>query len=242
MIDYKLHIRPLNKQSILVDWPSKIDEKIINDVLIFRKTIEDFYIKQKVYIKHTYNSLLICYNATIDNAYDEILGLNKLYSTRSAPKVINSQLWNIPVCYDEDLGTDLLQFSEEKKLSKTEIIKRHTAPEYTIYFHGFLPGFMYLGGLDPKLFLDRKEAPDPRIKKGSVAIGGEQAGIYPQDSPGGWHVIGNSPICFFDPDSNPPCFASPGDKIRFFPISRDEFYITAMAVKANIYNLESVKL
>ena len=218
---YNLQYRPFNKQSILIDWPSKIDENVIEDILFLEDLLQKIYLKQKVYIKHTYTSILIYYDYTIDNIYDEILVLKQLYSNQLTSKKRVRTLWKIPVCYDEEFAVDLPHFSKLKSMSESEIIKRHTAQKYTLFFHGFLPGFMYLGGLDPKLYLERKETPDLQIKKGAVAIGGEQTGIYPQDSPGGWHVIGSSPINFFDVSKNQPCSAPPGDKIKVFNLEKE---------------------
>ncbi|MBT8376993.1 MAG: allophanate hydrolase subunit 1 [Bacteroidia bacterium] len=237
-----MQYRQVNKQSILIDWPPKIDKSIINDVLNFKNKIKEHYIEQKVYIKHAYHSILIDYHTTIDIINDEISTLKTLYSTKNSSDERQGLLWKIPVCYEEEFAPDLEAFTVEKKLSKSEIVKLHHTKIYDLYFHGFLPGFMYLGGLDPKLRLDRKSSPDFKIKSGSVAIGGEQTGIYAQDSPGGWHVIGNTPICLFDPSSDQPCFASAGDQIEFLPISKEEFYITALAVKADLYKLDSEKL
>jgi len=134
-----------------------------------------------------------------------------------------NKIWEIPVCYDPELGKDLISFSRSKALSPEKIISLHTEPIYRIHFFGFLPGFMYLNGLDPALNFPRKSIPDRKIESGSVAIGGSQTGIYPTESPGGWHVIGKTPITLFDQNLNPPVFAKPGEQIRFTSISREKF-------------------
>ena len=136
---------------------------------------------------------------------------------------LSSKIWKIPVCYDEAHGKDLLSLASSKKIEPQKLINLHSTPEYRIHFFGFLPGFMYLQGLNPLLHSPRKKIPELRIEPGSVAIGGSQTGIYPSASPGGWHIIGQTPIPLFDPTEFPPVFASPGDKIKFIPIDKEEF-------------------
>ena len=111
-----------------------------------------------------------------------------------------------------------------------------------IYFIGFLPGFLYLGGLDERLFTPRKSTPRLRIEKGAVAIGGKQTGIYPQESPGGWNIIGNSPIQFFDNSKNTPCFAKAGDKLQFYSITLKEHHDIKVLVDAGVFQLESEEI
>ncbi len=133
------------------------------------------------------------------------------------------RIWKIPVCYDPELGKDLSLLAETKSMGINEFIRLHTEPTYRIHFFGFLPGFMYLNGLNDNLHFPRKKIPDQSIPQGSVAIGGTQTGVYPMKSPGGWHLIGRSPLIFFDPKSNPPVFAKAGDRIQFISIERREF-------------------
>ncbi|MFT4857385.1 MAG: KipI family sensor histidine kinase inhibitor [Algoriphagus sp.] len=134
------------------------------------------------------------------------------------------KVWEIPVCYDQELGKDLNALSKSKSISVEEVINLHTFPTYRIHFFGFLPGFMYLNGLDPALHFPRKSIPDRKIEPGSVAIGGAQTGIYPNESPGGWHVIGKTPTILFHQNENPPVFAKPGEQIKFLSIGLEEFY------------------
>ncbi|EDP69781.1 3-methyl-2-oxobutanoate hydroxymethyltransferase [Flavobacteriales bacterium ALC-1] len=229
-----------NSYSILIEWKAIIDENVLEDVLRFKLCIEKEYIKEKVEVISTYNSILIVYNISIENVNTKISNLKALYSKLDKVKTLNTSTWKIPVCYHDDFATDLEGFSNKKKLSKAEIIKLHSGTIYTVFFIGFLPGFLYLGGLDSKLHFDRKITPNLNVKKGSVAIGGEQTGIYPQDSPGGWHIIGNSPIALFDSNSNPPCFIKAGDKIQFHPVSILEYSAIKESVEASKFNLSSL--
>ncbi|HSI78933.1 MAG TPA: carboxyltransferase domain-containing protein, partial [Lunatimonas sp.] len=132
--------------------------------------------------------------------------------------------WYIPVCYSSDVAKDILPLSSSKQIPVEELVNEHSQREYVLFFYGFLPGFMYLGGLSERLYSPRKAVPDPLIQAGSVAIGGQQTGIYPMDSPGGWHVIGRTPYRLFDSLENkmPPFL--PGDRIRFSPISLKAYH------------------
>ena len=239
---YNLQYSQFNSYSILIEWEAIIEEKVLQDVLRFKISIENEYIKQKVEVINAYNSILIVYDFTIDNIYSEIYNLKSLYSQQNLPETIKPSIWKIPVCYHDDFAPDFEDFSNNKKLSKAEIIRLHSEVIYTVFFKGFLPGFLYLGGLDSKLHLDRKTTPSLNIKKGAVGIGGMQTGIYPQDSPGGWHIIGNSPIELFNSNSNPPCFIKAGDKVKFEPISISDYHTIKKSVEVSSFNLKSLLL
>lgn len=139
------------------------------------------------------------------------------------PEPLPEKVWQVPVCYHTDYGQDLEDFAKSKDLSLDEVIQLHTQDQYRIHFFGFLPGFFYLNGLSPRLHLPRKSVPSPVVPSGSVAIGGKQTGIYPMESPGGWHCIGRSPLPFFDPNQVPPVWAKPGEQIQFVSISFSQF-------------------
>lgn len=238
MSSYKLTYKAYGERSVLIEWPAIIDENINKDIVIFKKHIENNIIKQIVDINIGYNSLLIIYTSTIKNIYTVFLQLKSLYSLKKNDKMASVKLWKIPVCYEDDFAIDLNAFSKQKNLSKNDVITLHSVAIYTVYFTGFLPGFLYLGGLDKKLFLDRKNKPNLKVEKGAVGIGGKQTGIYPQTSPGGWHIIGNSPINFFKVN-NQPCFAKSGDKIQFKSISKETYYNIKRKVNSGTYKLES---
>jgi inhibitor of KinA len=146
--------------------------------------------------------------------------------------------WQIPVCYNDEFGIDLEFVSKQKSLTKTQIIQRHSQVNYRVFFIGFLPGFLYLGGLDKSLHIPRKSSPRLAVKKGAVAIGGSQTGIYPGVSPGGWNIIGNSPISFFDVTKEQPCFAKAGDFIQFKSVSIEEYRDIKEQVIRGVYKIQ----
>jgi len=223
----------------LIEWPSEIDSSILNDLLLFKSAIVNQSIKGLVEVKSAYNSILVIYNIAIDDVYGEIKHLKALYSERVSTIKSANRHWRIPVCYEDVFALDLEAMSVQTKLSKTEIIALHSEAVYSVYFIGFLPGFLYLGGLDKKLRFQRKPTPRLHVKKGAVAIGGSQTGVYPNESPGGWNIIGNSPISFFDVSKKEPCFAEAGDKIQFYEVSKSEYDGIKTLVEAGIYQLES---
>lgn len=134
-----------------------------------------------------------------------------------------SQIINIPVCYDPTFGFDLQELSLFHQLIKEEIIEIHSSAVYTVYMIGFVPGFPYLGGLSKRLTSPRKQNPRPAIPAGSVGIAGQQTGIYPLETPGGWQIIGRTPIKLFDVNRQQPSLLKAGDKIKFEQISLIEF-------------------
>jgi inhibitor of KinA len=129
----------------------------------------------------------------------------------------------IPVCYDAEFGFDLTRIAEHTKLSEREIIELHSTGQYRVACIGFVPGFTFLTGLPKNLATPRRNVPRTEIPPGSVGIGGAQTGIYPLRSPGGWNLIGCTPLKLFDPTKNPPTRLHPGDRVRFRPITRNEF-------------------
>lgn len=233
-------INQLGERAILIEFESEINENTLKKLLFIKKKIQNKYSKEKVEVINTYNSILINYPLTINNFYDRFLMLKQVVSEAETTIKFKSRLFHIPVCYESKFGFDLEIISAEKNLTFGEIIKLHTAPVYTVYFIGFLPGFLYLGGLDKRLHFSRKNQPRLRIEKGAVGIGGSQTGIYPKSSPGGWQIIGNSPIQLFDKNNRPPCEISSGDKVKFYPISEKEHLKIQKQTELGNFRLKNV--
>ncbi len=142
--------------------------------------------------------------------------LESLWQTSTTAQQI-SRTVDIPVRYGGDHGPDLTAVARHCGLDTDQIVTLHSQPRYQVMCIGFQPGFPYLSGLDSRLFTPRRNTPRTRIPAGSVAIAGDQAGIYPADSPGGWQIIGHTDFRLFDPTADPPCQLAPGDSIRFVP-------------------------
>jgi inhibitor of KinA len=135
----------------------------------------------------------------------------------------NESMVVIPVCYDTEFGPDLPDVAQHAGVSVEEVIRLHSSPTYLVYFLGFTPGFAYLGGLPEGLHTPRLTTPRVSVAAGSVGIAGSQTGIYPVDSPGGWRLIGRTPLRMFDPEATQPTRLQPGDRMCFVPINRATF-------------------
>lgn len=210
-------------RGLLIEWPTNIDESTLADILQFKQRIGSSYKRSLEDIVIGYHSLTLIYDRAILDVTAEIEVLSSLYTQPIHVPSTPQLLWDIPVCYDRAFGLDLETVAEYSEISTEEVIRLHSEPIYKVYFIGFLPGFLYLGGLDQRLTVPRR--PDSRLKvpQGSVAIGGSQTGIYPQDSAGGWNIIGRTPYSFFNTQQAQPCFAKSGDCIRFVPIALAEY-------------------
>lgn len=139
----------------------------------------------------------------------------------------SSRRIDIPVCYGGQHGPDLAEVAVRCGLSRQQVIDRHLCSEHLVHMLGFAPGFPYIGGLDTSLMLPRRATPRTRVPAGSVAIANGQTVIYSTASPGGWNLIGQTPLSLFDPHREPPCLLMPGDRLRFVPINADDFAVTA---------------
>jgi inhibitor of KinA len=138
-------------------------------------------------------------------------------------KVTDARLVEIPVCYDTEFALDLNDVAQHARISPREVVDLHGAAEYRVSCIGFVPGFPFLAGLPKKIATPRRATPRKEVPAGSVAIGGAQTGIYPLRSPGGWNLIGRTPVRLFEPDRNPPTLLRAGDYVRFRSITREEF-------------------
>ncbi len=236
-MSFMILYKQFGEKSILIEWKHNIDETILNAILDFKFKIETFYDSKHITLNHAYNSILITYAKNDFNFKKEKGVLEQLYNSLLEINKPMRTLWKIPVCYNSNFGIDLEELSISKNMPTEEIIKKHSEKRYIVYFIGFLPGFLYLGGLDKLLVTPRRALPRSKIEKGSVAIGGSQTGIYPSISPAGWHVIGNTPVNFFESSKNPPCFAKAGDRLEFYPISLMDYKNIKTLVDAGVYQI-----
>lgn len=236
---FKLLYKPYGGKALMIEWPRMVSDSILRDILRFKTLIAEKYPNFEQI--PAYNSLCLIGRNLLD--FGRLIAeLKGMYGEKFTVKLPKRKLWEIPVCYDLSFGIDMDQFSLDKKMPVQQIINLHTAPVYTVYCIGFLPGFMYLGGLNDSLSHPRRSDPRLSIPKGSVGIGGQQTGVYPQESPGGWNIIGNSPIRLFDPGKEKPCKIAVGDGIKFYPIDKAEHQLLTIQVDANIFELKTYEL
>ena len=169
----------------------------------------------------TFRSLLVHYDPRRTSAATlqaRIADLDLGETVTSGP----ARIWRIPVLYGFEAGPDLTEVAATTSLSEAEVVARHSGTVYRVYVQGFLPGFAYLGDLPAELDLPRLTTPRVRVPAGSVAIAQRMTGIYPVESPGGWRLLGNTPVRLFDAGNTPPTLFTPGDGVRFVPVSADE--------------------
>ena len=241
MSNLPISFKPFGEQAILIEWPSKVDESILYDILVFAEYLKTECLDLADWeLVPAYNSLTLIHRTKIESPADFIEQLRIWHASVESSIPLKRQLWKLPVCYDEEFGIDLNQVTDNLKISVNQLIEKHTAHAYTVYGIGFLPGFMYLGGLPKELEVPRKETPRLQVIKGSVGLAGKQTGIYPQDSPGGWNIIGNCPIPIFNVEKDKPCFVNIGDRIQFYPITRAEYDLHQIEAKVGIYNIENM--
>lgn len=212
----------VGEHAIELAWPSSISLEIFQELQIVYNEVREAYKDQVEDIILSYTKILIVFKSPTE-INKHLVDLETHICNLSGQLKRGVKRWIIPVCYHPDYAPDLEDFCLEKNLSAEELIQLHTSVDYPIHFFGFLPGFCYLSGLDKRLHLARKRKPVARVPRGSVAIGGEQTGIYPSESPGGWHLIGRTPVSLFEIGKNPPVFAEIGDVIQFESITTDEF-------------------
>lgn len=210
-------------QSLCVEFGNVISEEINNKVRAYTIVAERAAIEGVVEYVPTYRSVTVHYRPeviTYAALKDRLLALIDAMGEVDIPPV---QTIEIPVLYGGEYGPDLAHVAEVNGLTEQEVITIHGKPEYVIYMLGFTPGFCYLGGMDPRISTPRLEVPRVRIPAGSVGIAGSQTGIYPVDSPGGWQLIGRTPLRMYDPSRERPILLDAGMHLRYYPIDQAEF-------------------
>ncbi|MFK8046010.1 MAG: 5-oxoprolinase subunit PxpB [Crocinitomicaceae bacterium] len=237
----KPKISQFGEKGLLLTWDNRIDDAIHTAVLAYQNWIEKEHGDLIQETNIGYQSLLVLIKNEID--LPPLISMIEDISVAHLTRTENSNyLYTVPVCYDISFGLDLATLAQEKNLTIQEIIALHTSQIYKVYFTGFLPGFLYLGGLNPKLHASRLSKPRLEIPKGSVGIGGEQTGIYPQNSPGGWRIIGKTPLLLFNKDNKQPTLCQPGDEIQFESISLQAFKTIEAAILKGTYKIRKEAL
>jgi len=241
--DYPISIRPFGEHAILVEWPNIVAEAILEDILHFSSYLKLACLDSEEWeLVSAYNSLTLIQRKQRIDFEPFKKNLETWYPKRKSGAYSDKYLWKLPVCYDLDFAIDIEEVATKLGESVEKIIELHTSHIYTVYGIGFLPGFMYLGGLPKSLEASRRAEPRQKVAKGAVGLAGKQTGIYPQESPGGWNIIGNCSVPIFDANREEPCFVNVGDKIQFYSISRAEYKLHKIEGEVGIYQFEKIKL
>jgi inhibitor of KinA len=218
-----MKIVPASDSSLLVVFGNVISPALHEHVIALFRAFQSRHDPRIKNLHPGYASLLVDFDP-LRMTHEELTGIvEQLASTPGFAADGSSNVITVPVCYDLEFGPDLPDVAQHAGLSAEEVVRLHSSATYLVYFLGFSPGFVYLGGLPEILQTPRLATPRPSISGGSVGIAGAQTGIYPVDSPGGWRLIGRTPLRMFDPEATPPTRLQPGDRMRFAAIDRATF-------------------
>lgn len=226
-----LTISQLGDTALIITFENKIDETLNSKVLHLFKKLKKNALPFVKDIVPGYSSLVIFYDLLIMKSKNPINKTCIEIITDQLKKIMEegieitslSRKIKIPVCYAEKYAWDINEISKEKSIPIDEIIRLHTEKKYRVYMIGFLPGFAYMGTVDEQIAVPRKMQPRNKVEAGAVGIAGFQTGIYPLDSPGGWQIIGKTPLKLFAKENDDPVLLQPGDEIEFYSITEDEF-------------------
>ncbi|TJX14210.1 5-oxoprolinase subunit PxpB [Tissierella creatinini] len=226
--------------SVFMEFGNSISPEINAKIRNLVKRIETSSIKGIIELLPTYRSIQIMYNP-LEIGYDELItSLRELESSLHEGDTEDYRIVEIPTLYGGKYGPDIEFVAEHNNISVEEVIRVHTSTDYLIYMLGFTPGFCYLGGMSDKIATPRLKTPRPLIPAGSVGIAGSQTGIYPIDSPGGWQLIGRTPLKIYDPSAELPIFLKAGDYLRFVSISEKEYFRIQKEVEAKDYKVNII--
>jgi len=221
--------------SITVEFGNEISEEINAKIRAFSIALENSNVKGITELVPTYRSVMVHYNPGIIS-YKSLLGkMQALLGELDNIVIPPSDVLEIPVLYGGEMGPDIGFVAENAKKTEEEVIKIHTSKEYLIYMLGFTPGFTYLGGMSEEIKTPRLSQPRVKIPAGSVGIAGTQTGVYPIDSPGGWQLIGRTPVKMYDPDRETPILPKAGQYIKFNSITQEEYDKIAAEVEKGTY-------
>ena len=223
-----LRLVPCGDRSLLVYCGDQIDQAVNRRVHALARSLRAAAHPAVVEVTPAYHCLMVEYDPIRIRLehLEEIIRARAAELSQPAPEPRDVE---VPVCYGGEMGPDLNTVAAHAGLTPDEVVALHTERAYPVYCLGFSPGFPYLGEVDPRLSTPRLAEPRLKIPAGSVGIGGSQTGIYPSPSPGGWQIIGRTPLRLFDPWRNPPALLAPGDRVRFRPITEAEYSEMAAA-------------
>ncbi|MBQ6075961.1 MAG: 5-oxoprolinase subunit PxpB [Lachnospiraceae bacterium] len=225
--------------SLTVEFGNEISEAINHDIRAYKIALEKAGVPGIVELVPTYRSLMVHYDPAV-LPYQELRErLEKLLDDMGEIEIPPSPVLEIPVLYGGEMGPDLPFVAEHAGLSEEEVVQIHSSAEYLIYMLGFTPGFTYLGGMSEKIATPRLKQPRVKIPAGSVGIAGTQTGVYPIDSPGGWQLIGRTPVKMYDPDRETPILPEAGQYIKFYPVTQEEYDAIRKEVEAGTYVLKT---
>lgn len=218
-------ISPVGDRAISIDFGQVIDPTINRHIRQTIERIKELQLEGIIELVPTYCALLVEYDAML-YSYSEICNIIEPTLEEGMTNTTNELVTvvEVPTVYGGEFGPDLSFVASHNHLSEDEVISIHSGTDYLVYMLGFIPGFTYLGGMDPRIATPRLSSPRTLIPAGSVGIAGEQTGTYPSDSPGGWQIIGRTPVTMYDMSKAQAALLNAGDYVRYVPIDESEFH------------------
>ena len=239
----EIDFQPLGDKGVRVGFKEEIISPEVNKVVrTFHFALEQEEIPGVEDIVPTYTSLTIYYRPDIISYGEMVNRLKRIENKLGQIRLPQSRLIEIPVLYNQEKGPDLSYVAQYNNLDIEEVIRLHTKEPYLVYMLGFTPGFPYLGGLVEELTTPRLENPRSKIAGGSVGIGGSQTGIYSVEAPGGWRIIGHTPVKLYDSHRKDPVLLKAGDYLKFKSVEKEEYEDIKKEVKKGIYQLNIKKM
>ncbi|AZR72087.1 allophanate hydrolase [Anoxybacter fermentans] len=233
----KIDFKPLGDRGIRIGFPQVISPEVNRMIraIVFMLTKEQIH--GILELVPTYAAISVYYEPKLIRYGDMKRKLEEIIEGLDQVKLPPARLVEIPVLYGGEKGPDLDYVAEYHGLTVDEVVKLHTSRPYLVYMIGFTPGFPYLGGLPEKLATPRLNNPRPKIPAGSVGIGGSQTGIYSIDAPGGWRIIGHTPVRLYDPDKEEPVLLKAGDYLQFKAVDKEEYLRIKEMISREKYQL-----
>ena len=218
-------ISPVGDRAISIDFGQVIDPKINRHIRQTIERIKELQLEGIIELVPTYCALLVEYDAML-YSYSDICNIIEPTLEEGMTDTTNELVTvvEVPTVYGGEFGPDLSFVASHNHLSEDEVVSIHSGTDYLVYMLGFIPGFTYLGGMDSRIATPRLSSPRTLIPAGSVGIAGEQTGTYPSDSPGGWQIIGRTPVTMYDMSKAQVALLNAGDYVRYVPIDESEFH------------------
>lgn len=226
-----LSFQPIGDQAVCIRLGDRIEPTVHNRVRRWCRALERQAIPGVIEWVPSYTAVTVLYHPAEVTYQRLVQSLERLAEQLDEEPLPQPRIISLPVCYGGEYGPDLEALAELCGKTPEEVIRIHSTAEYVVYMMGFAPGFPYLGGLPNEIAAPRLATPRSLVPAGSVGIAGEQTGVYPIATPGGWRIIGRTPIPLYDPTRNPPVLLKAGDRLRFRPINQTEYLKIADAVK-----------
>jgi KipI family sensor histidine kinase inhibitor len=221
---------PAGEKAVSVEFGDEISREVNARVRALEYLIQQNPFPGIVETVPSYRSLLVYYDPPVIGWEEISKAIRSLIPQAEVVELPSGRLVELPCCYGGELGPDLSEVARRLGLAPEEVVRLHAGAEYLVYFIGFTPGLPYLGGMPERLQIPRLDTPRPSTPAGSVGIGGDQSCVYPVESPGGFWVLGRTPLRLYDPDRSDPILLRPGDRVRFRAIDQTEFHAIARAV------------